>query len=985
MEPDDDKTRTHVALTKGTMVGRYRIVEKIGAGGMGEVYLAQDTELDRKVALKFLPPHLCQDEDCRKRFKREAQAAAKLRHPNIITIYEVGDYEGRPFFAMEHVEGHSLHHFAHEKPLPVEQVIDIAIQIGEGLHKAHQAGIVHRDIKASNIVIDNDGRPIILDFGLAAVQGKEKLTRTGSTLGTVAYMSPEQAKGKEVDQRSDLFSFGCVLYELLAGRTPFRRDTEAAILQAIISDDPEPLARYKAGLPDGLQSIIDKTLDKNVETRYQHADGMLADLKRLRGSIAVLAVSPLPEKTRSRLPRYLIPALILIAGALLLVMKPWKIEVQPSHEVIAAENRLAVMYFDNLADPMDSLRLGEIIANLLITDLSESHYVQVVSSQRLYDILKLLGREGQKRVDRSVATQIAEKAGAKWMLLGSILNMEPEIIITAQLIDVNSGTTKASQRITGQPGERVFPLVDKLTVEIKSDLALPSAASSEADPMIADVTTHSSEAYRYYLEGVELGEKHYWSEADGVFTRALDLDSTLAMAYYWLATMDYWRDRPTAKDHITNALKYSGNVSEIKQHYIYSLDARIKKDYPRAIAELQEIINHHPEEKDAYLTLGLIKKFRTHELQDAVACFEKVVELDPLQREAYNQLAYSYSDLGRFADAIVAINKYIEIAPDEANPYDSKAEILALNGKLDEAIASYEKAMELKPGFARSQLANMYMFRREYDRAESLYQSRAADANRQIRARGRLELTRIPRYQGKFSDALRLLGIGIETDRLELGEGPEVAGKLWLRAVTNEYFGDENTAIDDLERAIAIMEQYDPGNANLGVYRAYLAGCYAKDGNLDTANRLISEIATALGKSETPDSIDYWLGRALTAQSLNNFDTACVYLEKTIRLLGNQFPLPLFLGRSYLGAGKLGDAVATLEGAMQSYSEYRAKWPELSVLGHYWLGRAYEASGWTDKAIGQYETFLDIWKDADPGIAEVEDATDRLTRLRNGA
>jgi serine/threonine protein kinase len=282
--PDDDKTRTHVLLTSGTMVSHYRIIEKIGAGGMGEVYLAEDTELNRKVALKFLPPHLCQDADCRTRFKREAQAAAKLNHPNIVTIYEVSEFNGRPFFAMEHVEGQSLRDLIKAKELPIERVIELAIQICEGLHKAHQSGIVHRDVKPANILIDADGRAKILDFGLASVTGSDHLTKTGSTLGTIGYMSPEQAKGEEVDQRSDIFSLGVVLYEMITSKSPFKTDNDAATLRNITDQEPEPLARYKAGVSSELQIIISKALQKDGALRYQHADELSADLKSVRST-----------------------------------------------------------------------------------------------------------------------------------------------------------------------------------------------------------------------------------------------------------------------------------------------------------------------------------------------------------------------------------------------------------------------------------------------------------------------------------------------------------------------------------------------------------------------------------------------------------------------------------------------------------------------------------------------------------------------------
>jgi len=281
---NDDITRLHIHLEKDTLVGHYRIVEKIGSGGMGDVYLAEDTKLNRRVALKFLSPHLCQDEACRQRFEREAQAAAKLDHPNIVTVYEVGEFQGRPFFAMQHVAGQSLRELIKAKELPIERVTELAIQICEGLHKAHQSGIVHRDVKPANILIDADGRAKILDFGLASVAGTDHLTKTGSTLGTIGYMSPEQAKGEEVDQRSDIFSLGVVLYEMITSKSPFKTDNDAATLRNITETEPEPLARYKSGVDAELQRIISKALQKDRALRYQHTDELSADLKSVRST-----------------------------------------------------------------------------------------------------------------------------------------------------------------------------------------------------------------------------------------------------------------------------------------------------------------------------------------------------------------------------------------------------------------------------------------------------------------------------------------------------------------------------------------------------------------------------------------------------------------------------------------------------------------------------------------------------------------------------
>ncbi|UCE24344.1 MAG: serine/threonine-protein kinase [Candidatus Zixiibacteriota bacterium] len=280
-QPRDDRTRSFVTLSAGTLVSHYKIINKIGSGGMGEVYLAQDTKLERAVALKFLSAFLCADDECRRRFTREAQAAAKLDHPNIIPVYEVAEHQGRPYFAMAHVEGKSLKEFAAGNDLSIEQILELAIQICEGLGAAHNNGVIHRDIKPSNVLIDSHGRARIVDFGLAAVAGSDQVTKTGSTMGTIGYMSPEQVTGTDIDQRSDLFSLGVVLYELVTRRNPFKRDTEAATLRAVSDETPEPLARFKSDVPDALQVIVDKALEKDRSTRYQTAADFMADLKRL--------------------------------------------------------------------------------------------------------------------------------------------------------------------------------------------------------------------------------------------------------------------------------------------------------------------------------------------------------------------------------------------------------------------------------------------------------------------------------------------------------------------------------------------------------------------------------------------------------------------------------------------------------------------------------------------------------------------------------
>jgi tetratricopeptide (TPR) repeat protein len=991
----NDATRSFAPIGKGIVISHYQIIERIGAGGMGEVFLAEDTQLNRKVALKFLPPHLCQDENSRARFKREAQAAAALDHPNIVAIYEVSEHQGQPYIVMQYVEGRSLRDIIQDMKLSLDAILDLAIALCEGLKEAHMADVVHRDIKPSNILIDKQNRPKLLDFGLATIKGKEKLTRTGSTVGTIGYMSPEQVEGKETDQRSDIFSLGIVLYEMITGRRPFRGENEAATMHSILHDSPEPLARYKSDVPDELQKALDKALDKDLETRYQTVDGLLTDLKwvrKERGAV-IAAHSPLTPRKRP-VAKFLIPGSILtIIVLLLLFFKPWTFEIRPAAEAIAAENRLAIMYFDNLADVEDEQRWGEIVTNLLITDLSESHYVQVVSSQRLYDILTLLGREGEKKINRSVATQVATKAGAKLMLLGNILQIEPHIILTAQLVDAATGNAIASQRIIGDESEQIFSLVDKLTVEIKKDLALPADAENESDRPIADVTTSSSEAYRYYLEGVDYAYKLYGEEAKRSFRKALEYDSTFAMVYYYLAVLEEWSESRGAKEFIAKAVEYSDRASWKEKHYIKSWEAaNIYGNSALAIEELEKIIDRYPDEKRAFMFLGFIYLDIQGNPEGAIRPLTKAIEIDPLYKFSYNMLAYAYHEIGDYDKSIWAINEYISIAPNEANPYDTRGDLYAFNGKIDEAIESYKAALQIKSDFFLSlnKLGHLYLLKKEYAKAESCYQKLSSGGDKRDRSSGRTFLAFIPLYQGKFEEALRILDNGLAADRMEQYYETEYALKHFVKAEIYREKRNLDAAIGEVEQGLNIWHKAYPSDP---VYwRHYYIQLLVEDKRIEKAKEIIRALKIDIETGRQFYSYAYWLASSYIELAQGNTETVVPILKKALvygrsKDYADRLVLlsgGVLLGAIYLESGRLGEAVAELEKVLSRYDITRAIFAIRGVKAHYLLGLAYEKSGWTNKAIKQYEEFLDIWKDADPGIREIEDAKERLARLKNG-
>jgi len=968
----------------GTQVQQFKILAKLGQGGMGEVFVAEDTNLDRKVALKFLPPHYSASADFKARFEHEAKAAASLNHPNIITIHHFGEHEGRLFIAMELVEGQTLAALINSDALTVEKAIDVALQMSEALSAAHEKGIVHRDVKPANILIDSSGRMKILDFGLAKSARATLDTQSGTTMGTVQYESPEQSRGDKVDVRSDLFSLGVVLYEMISGQLPFKGEFEDAIRYAIAHEEPEPLARYKSGVPDDLQHIVAKLLEKDPSLRYQTAAGVTADLKRLqRSSDPQLSAVGQPtyrqEPEKRRWLPFLLPAsLAIVAVVVLLVFKPWSIDVQPTQEAVAGEDRLAVMYFDNLIDREDPQRLGEIVTNLLITAMSTSEHVRVVSSQRLYDILKRLGREGERTVDRDVATQVAHEADAKWMLLGNIVQVEPEMVVTAQLVEVASGNVLASQRIVGKQDERVFALVDRLTDGLRKDLAIPEAPGDVGDRGSEELTTGSMEAYRHYLEGVEYANKFMTIEARKSFREAIRLDSTFAVAYHHLSLA--LGNGPDAIAAEEQAFKYIDHANDLQQRYIRGRLMGLRGE--NTTAHLEAITRDYPDEKFAWMALSTLYEAYGKFEKSVEAAF-KVLEIDPLYKLAYNKLAYTYDHLGEHEKSIWAINKYIELAPTEPNPYDSRADLYAASGHVDEAIASYRMALEVEPRFVAStrKLAYLYLHTGDIQSADSIMRTLLSNADPGVRAGARVGMTLIEAYQGRLQEARRLLDAALEMIRLEMGEGDVYGNLVTLRGFYEYLSGDYAKAVGSLNRGLEIQRDAGVAQWYIDRDRGYVATAFAGMGERDSAAAIVAAMKKNIGNHNAERDPAFWGALASAELCLNMYDTAAAHAEHSVRLVPN-FMSELLLGRCYLGAGRLGDAVTTLERAIGIYDDSRTRYMAMSVLVHYWLGQAYEQSGWSDKAAEQYTTFLDIWKDADPGIQEVADAQKRLAALR---
>jgi serine/threonine protein kinase/tetratricopeptide (TPR) repeat protein len=675
---DDDQTRSFTTIAAGTTVSHYKIISKIGAGGMGEVYLAEDTELDRKVALKFLPSHLCQDEDCRKRFKREAQAAAGLDHPNIAAIYEVGEFQDRPFYAMQIVEGQSLKDVIAGKDLPIDRILEIGIQVCEGLQAAHEKGIIHRDVKPSNILLDSHGRVRIVDFGLATIRGSEHLTKTGSTLGTIGYMSPEQVRGEEIDQRSDLFSLGVVLYELITKQNPFKRDSEAATLKAVSDDLPEPLARFKSTLPEGLQGVVGKALDKDAKTRYQHADGMLSDLMRVKRSLdsGQSTVGIVAQSKYSRRALWITAAIAFLAAITLLIMKPRQIEVasQQSEKIM-----LAVLPFENLGDPEDEYLADGVIDEIRndIGRLDRLKVIARVSSQKY------------KGSDSSVS-QIAASLGARYVLTGTLRFQDASldsgsVRISAELIDVND-----ESQLWGNVFEvslvDLFDMRSNIVDEVTRALGIDMPNIGQAGLTVTP--TSNFDAYTYYLKGVAYRQERKYDLAESMVRKALTLDSNFVRAVAELSYLNslqfffpIWNDQSDGRES-DRAKAYADRASELSpgspeanwaigSYYYY-----IEEDYRKAIEVFEAGLARNPNNSELLHILGKLY-FRDRKYQSGYEVLSRSFELDPANPEVGYDLAFISLYLRKGDEALQVLDHALTYSPDNVDLYDMKMAVAA--------------------------------------------------------------------------------------------------------------------------------------------------------------------------------------------------------------------------------------------------------------------------------------------------------------------